>query len=31
MIADFDTIYHMEDGRLSRIEAEAVATLASTH
>ncbi len=28
MIADFDTIYHMDDGRMARIDAEAVAGLA---
>ena len=29
MIAGFDTIYHMDDGRLSRTEAGAVATPSS--
>jgi putative ABC transport system ATP-binding protein len=31
MIAGFDTLYHMDDGRLSRTDAEAVAALASPH
>jgi putative ABC transport system ATP-binding protein len=31
MIAGFDTIYHMNDGRLARTEADAVASLASAH
>ena len=31
MIAGFDTIYHMDDGRLAHAEAEAVAALASPH
>lgn len=31
MIAGFDTTYHMDDGRLARAEAEAVAALALPH
>jgi putative ABC transport system ATP-binding protein len=31
MIAGFDSLYHMDDGRLSRTDAEAVAALASPH
>lgn len=31
MIAGFDTLYHMDDGRLSRTDAEAVSALASPH
>lgn len=31
MIAGFDTLYHMDDGRLSRTDAEAAAALASPH
>jgi putative ABC transport system ATP-binding protein len=31
MIAGFDTLYHMDDGRLSRTDAEAVEALASPH
>jgi len=31
MIAGFDTIYHMDDGRLARAEAGEVAALSSSH
>jgi len=31
MIAGFDTIYHMDDGRLARTEAKEVAALSASH
>jgi putative ABC transport system ATP-binding protein len=31
IIADFDTLYHMDDGRLTRTDAKAVGALAPPH